>query len=140
MLLRRLSTTAILSASVAVTQQTRSFVACKGVVENRIQKQYYNKSASEVRAEMQVKAEKHKHPNPKNKKEELAHLTRQCDFEYTPDFQRAANDMMAVYSDPVGYSHDMAYHYSRIWKAMNPSKRNVEDGNDSFEIVKLNPK
>jgi hypothetical protein len=127
------------SPTVAVVA-TRSFVAGKGVVENRIQRQYYNKTAEELKAEMEIKEAKHKHPNPTNKKEAMAHLTRQPDHEYVADFQRAANDMMAVYSDPVGYAHDMAYHYHRISKVMSPSKCRVEDGNDSIEIVKLHPK
>ena len=115
-------------------------MSCKGTVENRIQRHYYNKTAAEVKAEMQAQTDKHKHPNPSNKKEALSHLTRQCSFEYVGDFQRCSNDMMAIYSDPIGYGHDMAYHYSRIWKAMSPTKRGVEDGNDTFEIVKIHPK
>ena len=81
-----------------------------------------------------------KHPNPTNRKEELAHLTHHCNYEYVPEFQRWANDMMAVYSDPQGYGQDMAYHYHRIWKAKSPTRRNVEDGNDAFEIIKIHPK
>lgn len=127
--------------STAVTYlAVRCFVPCKGVVENRIQRHYYMKSVDELKAEMEVKEAKHKHPNPQNKKEALAHLTRHCEHEYVADFQRAANDMMAVYSDPIGYAHDMAYHYHRITKVMSPTKRGVEDGNDSLEIVKLHPK
>lgn len=118
----------------------RCIIAGKSVVENRITKHYYNKSPEECRAEMNAQLDKHKVANPKNKKEALEHLTRNPNYEYTADFQRWANDMMAIYSDPVLYGHDMAYHYHRIWKVCNPSHRRCEDGNDVFDIVKIHPK
>lgn len=118
----------------------RHFVAGKGIVENRIAKHYYNKSGKEVLAEIDAKTEKLKHPNPKNRKEAMAHLTQLPSYEYVADFQRWSNDMMAIYSDPILYSQDMAYHYHRIWKVMNPTRTGCDNGNDSFEIVKIHPK
>ncbi|CUG85921.1 Hypothetical protein, putative [Bodo saltans] len=130
----------VLTSTATVAVAARTIIPGKGIVENRISRHYYNKTVEELKSEMAVKEAKHKHPSPQNKKEALAHLTRQCDHEYVADFQRAANDMMAVYSDPIAYSHDMAYHYHRITKVMRPSKSNCEDSNDSLEIVKLHPK
>lgn len=118
---------------------TQSFVTCKGVVENRITKHYTNRTVAESKAEREASLAKVKHPNPQNRKDELSHLTRQCDYEYIPEFQRWANDMMAVYSDPQGYGHDMAYHYHRIWKAKSMTRRGVEDGSGAFEVCRIRP-
>jgi hypothetical protein len=56
------------------------------------------------------------------------------------DFQRWANDMMAVTSDPQGYSQDMAYHYHKIWKVMSPSKTRCGEGNGAILAAKVHPK
>lgn len=114
-------------------------ISCKGVVENRITKHYTNKSVEDCKLEREAEIEKLKHPNPRNRKEELSHLTRQCQYEYIPEFQRWANDMMAVYSDPQDYGHDMAYHYHRIWKAKSLTRRGVEDGSGAFEVCRVHP-
>lgn len=117
----------------------RWIVACKGIVENRITKHYPNRTVAQHKAESEAAINATRHPNPRNRKEELSHLTHQCSYEYVPEFQRWSNDMMAVYSDPQGYSHDMAYHYHRIWKAKNPTCRGAEDGNGAFEICRVHP-
>lgn len=114
-------------------------ISCKGVVENRITKHYNNKTVEQCKLEREAEIEKHKHPNPRNRKEELSHLTRQCSYEYIPEFQRWANDMMAVYSDPQDYGHDMAYHYHRIWKAKSLTRRGVEDGSGAFDVCRVHP-
>ncbi|KAF8297605.1 hypothetical protein TcYC6_0079580 [Trypanosoma cruzi] len=119
---------------------TRGIIACKGIVENRITKHYSNRTVEQAKAEREAQIAKSKHPNPRNRKEELSHLTQHCSYEYIPEFQRWANDMMAVYNDPQGYGHDMAYHYHRIWKAKSPTKRGIEDGSGAFEVCKIHPK
>lgn len=117
----------------------RTIVAAKGIVENRIQKHYTNRTVAESKAERAESTKKTMHPNPLNRKEELSHLTQQCSYEYVPEFQRWANDMMAVYSDPQGYGHDMAYHYHRIWKAKSMTRRGVEDGSGAVDVVRVHP-
>lgn len=102
-------------------------------------KHYSNRTVEESKNERAVAEAKARHPNPRNRKEELSHLTQQCSYEYIPEFQRWANDMMAVYSDPQGYGHDMAYHYHRIWKGKSLTRRGVEDGSDAFAICKVHP-
>eukprot|EP00796_Vickermania_ingenoplastis_P004914 gene4914-3526_t len=114
-------------------------ISCKGVVENRITKHYSNRTVEECKAEREAELSKAKHPNPRNRKEELSHLTQHCSYEYVPEFQRWANDMMAVYSDPQGYGHDMAYHYHRIWKAKSLTRRGIEDGSGAFDVCKIHP-
>ncbi|CAD2214212.1 hypothetical protein AGDE_00871 [Angomonas deanei] len=118
----------------------RTIIAAKGIVENRIQKHYPNRTVAESKAEYETSVSKKKHPNPRNRKEELSHLTQQCGYEYVPEFQRWANDMMAVHSDPQEYGHDMAYHYHRIWKGKSVTRRGIEDGSGAVDIVRVHPK
>lgn len=122
-----------------IVGQVRTIIACKGVVENRITKHYTNRTVAESTSEHQESIRKAKHPNPRDRKEALSHFTHQCSYEYVPEFQRWANDMMAVYSDPQGYGHDMAYHYHRIWKAKSLTRRGIEDGSGAFEVCKVHP-
>lgn len=117
----------------------RTIIAAKGIVENRIQKHYTNRTVEESKTERAASTKKALHPHPLNRKEELSHLTQQCSYEYVPEFQRWANDMMAVYSDPQGYGHDMAYHYHRIWKAKSMTRRGVEDGSGAVDICRVHP-
>lgn len=124
---------------VALTTSTRTIIAAKGIVENRIMKQYNNRTVEQSKAEHAAAAARSRHPHPTNRKDELSHFTHHCSYEYVPEFQRWANDMMAVYSDPQGYGHDMAYHYHRIWKAKSLTKRGIEDGSDAFSFSKVHP-
>lgn len=117
----------------------RTIIAAKGIVENRITKHYTNRTVEQSKTERTESLRKSLHPNPRNRKEELSHLTQQCSFEYVPEFQRWANDMMAVYSDPQGYGHDMAYHYNRIWKAKSMTRRGIEDGSGAFDVCRVHP-
>jgi hypothetical protein len=123
----------------AALVSVRTIVAAKGIVENRITKHYTNRTVEESKAEREENTRKLMHPNPRNRKEELSYLTQQCSNEYVPEFQRWANDMMAVYSDPQGYGHDMAYHYHRIWKAKSLTRRGIEDGSGAVDIVRVHP-
>ncbi|KAG5488517.1 hypothetical protein JIQ42_00124 [Leishmania sp. Namibia] len=123
----------------AALTSARAIIAAKGIVENRITKHYTNRTVEESKAERAESIKKTLHPNPRNRKEELSHLTQQCSYEYVPEFQRWANDMMAVYSDPQGYGHDMAYHYHRIWKAKSLTRRGVEDGSGAFDVCRVHP-
>ncbi|KAG5489993.1 hypothetical protein JKF63_00112 [Porcisia hertigi] len=123
----------------ALLAPVRTIIAAKGIVENRITKHYTNRTVEESKAERTESVRKTLHPNPRNRKEELSHLTQHCSYEYVPEFQRWANDMMAVYSDPQGYGHDMAYHYHRIWKAKSMTRRGVEDGSGAFDVCRVHP-
>lgn len=124
---------------VAALASVRTIIAAKGIVENRITKQYSNRTVEESKTEYAESVKKTLHPNPRNRKEALSHLTQQCNYEYVPEFQRWANDMMAVYSDPQGYGHDMAYHYHRIWKAKSLTRRGIEDGSGAVDICRVHP-
>ena len=115
-------------------------IACKGVSENRIARLFPNKTVKEFVAERDIKVNKLKHPAPKNKKEEMSHLLAGCSYEYVSDFQRAANDFMAMTNDPSLYSTDMAYHYQRISKCKTPTRRYAETGDDCVAVIKLSPK
>lgn len=126
-------------AGTAMVTAVRTCIPCKGIVENRVMKHYSNRTVDEHKAERAAAEERTKHPNPLNRKEALGHFTQQCSYEYVPEFQRWSNDMMAVYSDPQGYGHDMAYHYHRIWKGKSLTRRGIEDGNDAFAICKVHP-
>ncbi|KAG5463948.1 hypothetical protein LSCM1_00122 [Leishmania martiniquensis] len=124
---------------IAARTSMRTIIAAKGIVENRITKHYSNRTVEESKAEQAESVKKLLHPHPRNRKEELSHLTQHCSYEYVPEFQRWANDMMAVYSDPQGYGHDMAYHYHRIWKAKSLTRRGVEDGSGAFDVCRVHP-
>ncbi|CCW59991.1 unnamed protein product [Phytomonas sp. EM1] len=123
----------------ALVISSRTIIAAKGVVENRIIKHYTNRTVEQSKAEREASIDAARHPNPMSRKEELSHLTHQCSYEYVPEFQRWANDMMAVYNDPQGYGQDMAYHYHRIWKAKSPTCRGIEDGSGACEICRVHP-
>jgi len=115
------------------------FVPCKGIEENRIFHMFPKKSIKDFVNERNAKVEASKVTNPRNRKEELQHLTQRCSHEYNSDLQRTANDFMQVSHDPRGYAEDMAYTYHRIWRVMTPSKRGIDSGNDCFQIVKVFP-
>ncbi|RNF08901.1 hypothetical protein TraAM80_02446 [Trypanosoma rangeli] len=65
-------------------------------------KHYSNRTVEETKAEREAQIEKSGHPDLRNRREELSHLTHHCGYEYVPEFQRWTNGMMAVYSDPQG--------------------------------------
>ena len=114
-------------------------IACKGHSENRIFRIYPNRTIEEQTKEREAKLAKIKHPNPKNKKEELSHLSLNCSYEYISDFQRCANDFMALTDNPQAYATDMAYHYHRISKCKTATRRYAETGDDCVAVVKLAP-
>lgn len=123
------------------TTSTRShfWIPCKGKTEYRLESPLPFKTWPEIIAEHAANVEASKNKAPKNKKEELEHLPTPLKYERLSDMQRAANDMMCVTSDPVGFTFEMAYHYHRIWKANNPSKTWSNCGNGAYEIVKMQP-
>jgi hypothetical protein len=118
---------------------TSLIIACKGVTENRIARLFPKKTIKELATERDVKINKLKHPFPKNRKEELSHLTAGLSYEYVSDFQRTANDFMAMTNDPSLYATDMAYHYQRISKCKSATRRHAETGNDCVTLLKITP-
>jgi hypothetical protein len=114
-------------------------IACKGITENRIHRLFPKKTIADLQAERDVKINKLKHPAPRNRKEELSHLTAGLSYEYVSDFQRTANDFMAMTNDPSLYATDMAYHYHRISKCKTATKRYAETGDDCVAAIKITP-
>lgn len=119
--------------------QQRGFVSCKGIVEYRIDRTIAEKPGPEALKDYLSLVESKKHPNPKTRKEALAHCLERPKYEGTSDFQRWSNDLMAVYSDLPKYVHDMQYHMQKVWKVNSPSLTWSNNGNGAIEIVKLHP-
>jgi hypothetical protein len=112
-------------------------IACKGITENRISRLFPKKTPKEIAEERDIKISKLKHPAPKNRKEELSHLTAGLSYEYVSDFQRTANDFMAMTNDPSLYSTDMAYQYQRISKCKTATRRYAETGDDCVNTIRV---
>lgn len=130
---------ATLASQPSTATRTHFHIPCKGKVEYRLDNHIPFKSQKEIIADHETAVANAQHPNPRNKKEALQHLLERPSYEYVSDMQRAANDMMAVHSDPVKYSYDMAYHYHRIWKQHTAAKTWSADGNGAYELVKIHP-
>lgn len=126
-------------AGASLEQATRSMRDAKGITEYRLTTHLWPKEPKDALADYQQQLLANAATSPATRALALAHLTLRPKYEYTPEFQRWANDMMAVQSDPMGWVNDMAYHYHRVWKIMSPSHTWASDGNGSMEIVRLTP-
>jgi len=135
--LGKVSTVAHIGTTVRHTQ------SAIGRVELRLTK-YYDDTNSE-QAEAKYKAylanlAAQANPAPKNKKEALAHLTQsRLSYEGVSDFQRAADDMMAMRSEPMELATDMAYHYHRVFKGLSFAKTHQNDTTDAWEYGSQHP-
>ena len=127
-MLRRVSAAAAGSSVCVSDTQVRTYVPIKSRVEYRIPRLYPRKTPQEANEDRLRKEADKKHPSPSNKKEALQHLLQRPDYEYTSCYQRAANDMMAVYGTNGEYGLDMQYHYHKIWRAQKQSGIGREDG------------
>lgn len=125
--MRRAAVVVTTSALVSSDSQIRTFVPIKSKVEYRIPRLYPRKSAKEANEERLKKQQQTMHPNPQSKKEALQHLLERPSYEYVSDYQRAANDMMAVHGTNWEHGADMTYHYHKIWKALKSSRIGAEE-------------
>ena len=118
---------------------SRSYVRIKSVVEYRIHNFFPKKTGKEFLAEQRAKVEKDKHPNPKNKKEELSFCLKRPNYEYVSVLQATANDLMCVTDSPQDYVTDLAYKYPKMVKLLNYSKNNNLQTSAQSQIVKIHP-
>jgi hypothetical protein len=118
---------------------TRSMREAKGVTEMRILTPLWPRAPDEAMVHYKSKLNEHAHPSPKTRAEAMAHLTRRPSYEYIPEFQRWANDLMAIYGIPLEYQQEVSYHYHRLWKVFLPGNFTAMDGNGSIEVVRLKP-
>lgn len=118
--------------------QARGVISIKGRVENRINKYAFEKDKAVVVAKLRNIYAKRKHPAPLTRKEEMEHMTYGPEYERVPDLQRAANDLMAMYSMPHELVTETAYHYHKTWKILTVSKTGQHDTNP-MGIGKITP-
>ena len=135
--MRRIGSAVTVASAYGAVRHTQSAI---GRVDMRLTK-YYEDSEIGVKSKAYHEAlEKTKNPTPKNKKEALAHLVdARLSFEGVSDFQRAADDMMAIKSEPMEHAVDMAYHYHRVYKGISMSKTHVNGATDAWEINRQTP-
>ncbi len=74
---------------------------------------------------------------PKTKKEQMAHLLERPKYEYVADFQRNADDMMAIQSDPRKFCDDMSYHFTRVGKMMNGAATWANENSSCGTFIKM---
>ena len=124
---------------VAPAVGVRTVISAKGDTLYRLDKWMIEKDQKKALNQYWEDVNGRKAKTFSSRKEELAHLAARPDYEYVGDFQRAANDMMAVQSDPHRWVTDMSYHYHRIWKVSSASKTNHMDGNGQIEPCRATP-
>ena len=134
--MKRFGSAAFVPATVVATRSMRD---AKGITEMRVVNQLWSKQPPEALVDYKKQLDGTAHPNPSNRKEAMAHLTVRPGYEYIPEFQRWANDMMAIYTEPASVTADMSYHYCRVWKALCPNHTWMADGSGSIELIKVKP-
>eukprot|EP00742_Colponemidia_sp_Colp-10_P026059 GILJ01031762.1.p1 GENE.GILJ01031762.1~~GILJ01031762.1.p1 ORF type:complete len:143 (+),score=22.18 GILJ01031762.1:3-431(+) len=127
-MMRRASCLVTATALVSSETQIRTFVPIKSKVEYRTPRLYPRKSAKEANEDRLKKEAVTMHPNPQSKKEALQHLLERPSYEYVTDYQRAANDMMAVHGTNWEHGADMQYNYHKIWRALKSSRIGADEG------------
>ncbi len=140
---RALSAATVSSAAVSVSalsalqQAQRGYVTAKGRCEYRLDYTHSTKRGAEALRDLKEGEEKKAVKNPQSKKEQMAHLLERPKYEYVPDFQRWADDMMAVQSDPRKFCDDMSYHFVRVGKNFNGSQTWVSEASSCGQFNKL---
>lgn len=72
--MRRLGVaTGLVAANTAI--QTREVISIKGRVKDRLAKTSFEKDKAVAVSKLRARFEKHRHPAPMNRKEEMEHLT-----------------------------------------------------------------
>lgn len=129
----------VVSRTATAACAARTYVTADGTTKYRIENVHNKPLTKETLDQYWSDFEATKIEQPRNRKEELAHLLERPDYERVNDFQRAATDMMAVQGDIHAWATDMGYHYQRIWKCNTASKTNMMDGNDAFHPIRIHP-
>jgi hypothetical protein len=129
---------ATVSAVAAAAARTISVSGgAKGRCEYRLDYTHSLKRGNELLRDIKDSEARRANPAATTKKERLAHLLERPKYEYTPDFQRAADDMMAVQSDPRKFISDMSYHYKRVGKMLNGSQTWVQENSSCGMAIKI---
>ncbi len=148
-MLRNLSFVAPSKISTTTTATTTAFlltslrnlnIPAKGRCEYRLDYTHSNKRGPEALKDMKEAQEKKARDlfkEPKTKKEKLAHLLERPKYEYVADFQRNADDMMAIQSDPRKFCDDMSYHFTRVGKQMNGTGTWMNENSSCGTLLKI---
>lgn len=131
---------AMTTTTAATVVAVRTYVTAKGRCEYRLDYSHSTKRGPQALRDIKEGEAKLALKDPANKKEAMAHLLERPKYEYVTSFQRAADDMMAIQSDPRKFCDDMSYHYHRVGKCFNGSTTWANEGNSSCgQFNKLTP-
>lgn len=148
-MLRNLTFSSAASTTICTTTTTTALlfssfrsisISAKGRCEYRLDYTHSMKRGPEALKDLkegQDKKARDLFKEPKSKKEALAHLLERPKYEYVADFQRNADDMMAIQSDPRKFCDDMSYHFTRVGKQMNGSGTWMNENSSCGTFLKM---
>lgn len=128
------------TAAVLLSSFRNISIAAKGRCEYRLDYTHSMKRGPQALKDLQEGQNKKARElflEPKTKKEKLAHLLERPKYEYVACFQRNADDMMAIQSDPRKFCDDMSYHFTRVGKQLNGSATWSNENSNCGTFLKM---